>query len=215
MEIAFTETMDSKRRAVYFQHLSPIPNDLWDAGVLRLADQVRFPRLPLIAEIGEACVPGETETEETDPWTGRWKKVQTPWKERLSNLWDPVLLATPAQPQLPDPRDPLSEAEQKLLGRLDFAGLLQTLKEKVEVSKERRLAARKVDESASPFILAKNSKNLLDVNTEESQAVAEYWTPERMEQRREFLHRQLAWLSRRDAAERAGQGFSETRPQEE
>ena len=214
LEIAFTETMDSKRRAVYFQHLSSIPNDLWDAGILRLADQVRFPRLPLIAEIGEACVPGEAEQEEKDPWTGRWIKVQTPWPSRLAKLSQPALSPPPVQLQLSGPRDPLSAAECQLLGKPDFAGLLQGIEEKVRTANERRTTARQVDDGVSPFVRAGHVRNLLNVNTEESQAVTEYWTPERIEQRREFLHRQLAWLGRRDEAERAGREFFEPQPEE-
>lgn len=209
LEIAFSETMDSKRRAVYFQHLCSIPNDMWDSGILRLADQVRFPRLPLIAEIGEACVPGEAERKETDPWSGRWTEVQTPWTARLAKLSQLALSPITLPLQIPGPCDPLSGEERKLLAGPDFAGLLKSVEEKIRLSKERRVAARKADMGGSPYQTIKNVKNLLNVNTEESQAVTEYWTLERAEARKEFLHRQLAWLGRRDAAEREGWEFSE------
>ena len=38
-------------------------------------------------------------------------------------------------------------------------------------------------------------------------------TPEEREQRRAFLHRQLAWIGRRDEAERTGQEFGEMLPE--
>ena len=238
LEIAFTETMDSKRRAVYFQHLSPIPNDMWDAGILRLADQVRFPRLPLIAEIGEACVPGQAETEDLDKWTGRWTKTLTPWTERLAVLSRPVLPAPPVQLQIPGPRDPLSEAEQALLVQPEFQGLFRTTDEQLAYFFEKgrqeqraRIAEIEANKQASrmqqdaaieqgseigtdgsPYATA-SLKQLLNTHSRESQAVREYWTPERTAERKEFLHRQLAWLSRRDEAERTGELFTELRPE--
>ena len=40
------------------------------------------------------------------------------------------------------------------------------------------------------------------------------YTEEEILARKEFLHRQLTWLGRRDKAEREGQGFSEAPPSE-
>ena len=38
------------------------------------------------------------------------------------------------------------------------------------------------------------------------------YTEEEIKARKEFLHRQLAWLARRDEAERIGQEFGEEQP---
>ena len=202
------------RKEFYYTHLRKIPNHLWDAGVSNLADTFRFFFFPTIAEIGEACVPGEAEAEEMDPWTGRWKKVQTPWLQRLAPLLQPLRPSLPVVLQIPGPRDPLSEIERQLLGKPDFAGLLQGIEEKIRTANKRRITARQVNEGVSPFVRAGHVRNLLNVNTEESQAVTEYWTHERIEQRREFLHRQLAWLGHRAKAGREGQEFFEPQPEE-
>ena len=204
------------RKEFYYTHLRKIPNHLWDAGVSNLADTFRFFFFPTIAEIGEACVPGEAEAEEMDPWTGRWRKVRTPWTERLALLIQPILKSLPPQLQIPGPRDPLSETEQKLLERPDFAALLKDIGEKIQSAKNRRNEARKKDaeSGSSPFLLVKHVNDLLNVNTEESQAVTAYWTCERAEARKEFLHRQLAWLGRRDQTARERQKFFEPQPEE-
>lgn len=39
-----------------------------------------------------------------------------------------------------------------------------------------------------------------------------FYTEEEIKARKEFLHRQLAWLARRDAAERERRKFDEERP---
>ena len=221
LEIAFTETMDGKRRAVYFQHLRTIPDALWDAGILRLADHVRFPRLPLIAEIGEACVPGRAETEDLDPWTRRWTTTYTPWTERLARVLTAALQAPPLPLQIPGPRDPLSEAEQTLLAQPAFVRFRETMgaarqtqieKNKASQAEKDKRREEETPGSGSPYARG-HGRDFLNVFTPESQTAEVYWTPERKEARREVLHRQLLWLTRRDEAAQRVEQFTEERPE--
>ena len=65
------------------------------------------------------------------------------------------------------------------------------------------------DENISPYTRAGHVRNLVSTHSRESQAVRDYWTPDRTAERKDFLHRQLAWIGRRDEAERIGQEFGE------
>ena len=216
LEIMTGAKLQGERKVLYHKSLENIPNDLWHAGIPRLASTYRYATFPPVAEIGEACVPGEAEREEVDPWTGRWTKKQAPWTERLAALIQPALEPPSSPLQIPGPRDPLSESERTLLGKPDFAGLLIDIEEKVKNAEAKRRAHRETrgqHETTSPYLRAGHVRNLVSTHSQESQAVRDYWTPERTAERKAFLHRQLAWIGRRDEAERTGQEFGEMLPE--
>ena len=212
LEIMFNSTMPSERKQLYRQTLGEIPNDLWIRGIEKIVATSIF--FPSAAQIGEACIPGQAETEDLDKWSGRWVKISTPWPERLARLLHPPLLApTPSLFPIPGPRDPLSENEWLLLGKPHFKKLILSLEEKIRAQKERRAhPPPPMETEGSPYQRAGHVRTLLDVQSPESQAAEAYWTPERTEARREVLHQQLGWLTQREEAERNGESFTERRP---
>lgn len=225
LEIMFNTTMSTSRRSLYHEALSEIPTDLWAKGIDAVCSTARY--FPTVAEIGEACVPGEAKHEEIDKWTRLRVTVETPWTERLASLLpaSPLLLPAPVAPSLEElplsyelPRTEKGRqaaiAEFERLGGNDLpAEARAEFWRGIEESKRRE--QQEPIESLQPRLAwHRRTPGVLNTNSSEYQALSAYWTKERMEQRREFLHRQLAWLGRRDEAERNGEKFSEPSPQE-
>lgn len=218
LETMFGSTLGGQRKQAYRAALCNIPDELWDEGIICIARTARF--FPSVAEIGEVCVPGESEREEKDPWTGRWAKVLIPWPERLARLLRPALPAPekmqpdePIQPQVTKEhwqrlRDTISlimsnpGIAQAVLAKAPDENAVRTAHAQLEHSDKKTYESLSLEDKVRWQIRKRGGPRPLQRK----------WTQGQMEERRIFLDQQWNWLKRRDLAERAGEAFADPQP---